>query len=266
MVQLSIEPWAVPGDGRDQWGTGVLVSPRDTDGPMMYFRFYEWNLFGAVREGLMTQADKSQPMTSEVSEQAIGLRYPDHCVRVEARPRETSIELVCTVGNTSDRTWHELASIVPCFNPGRTPDGTPQTESFADDTESSTYFLSGSGLEQLTGRSIHWIDDYREQIAKSEPEDGFPWDHKWPTAARTASEALIVREGIDGQWATGIAWEDSISVQGHNPWNCMHLSAKIGPLAPGETMTVNGKLYLDHGDKHTIVEQYADDFASADVA
>jgi len=71
----------------------------------------------------------------------------------------------------------------------------------------------------------------------------------------------IVREATDGKWVCGIAWEDFLSAQGHNPWECMHLSIRIGPLGPGESKTIRGKMYLFEGGKKDLLQRYCEDFA-----
>ena len=71
---------------------------------------------------------------------------------------------------------------------------------------------------------------------------------------------LIVREATDGKWVCGIAWEDFLSAQGHNPWECMHLSIRIGPLESGKSKTIRGRIYVFEGDKEDLLQRYRDDF------
>jgi hypothetical protein len=260
MTELVLETWEVPGDGRERWGTGIAISPRYDPDPKMYVRFYEWNLFGAVREGLHSQADKTQPMQAQCDGDQATVTYPAHDVTLDATVVEEGVELRITATNSGTRDWPDLASIVPCFNPGRTQDGEPTTERFADPEQRHTYYYGRTGFEPLTGRDVHWMADCRDRIEERRPPDGFPWDRKWPTADRDATAPLVVRETPDGSWATGIAWERSISAQGNNPWNCLHLSAKLGPVAPGDTTRTRGKLYLQSTDKMAIREQYEADF------
>ena len=70
----------------------------------------------------------------------------------------------------------------------------------------------------------------------------------------------MVRESEDGQWVTGIGWEDCLSSQGYNPLRCMHLSVRLGPLDPGETKHVRGKIYLFKGSKEDCLKRFQEDF------
>jgi hypothetical protein len=60
----------------------------------------------------------------------------------------------------------------------------------------------------------------------------------------------------------GIAWEAFLSAQGHNPWKCTHLAVRIGPLRPGQTRSVRGKIYLLPGNKETCLERFGEAFPS----
>lgn len=64
----------------------------------------------------------------------------------------------------------------------------------------------------------------------------------------------------DGQWVAGIAWERSLSTQGHNPWECMHLCVLLGPLEEGETGAVPGRIYLFEGGRDECLKRYRCDF------
>ena len=75
-----------------------------------------------------------------------------------------------------------------------------------------------------------------------------------------ASIALLSEQPTDGKWVCGIAWQEFLSAQGHNPWECMHLSIRIGPLASGESKTIRGKIYLFEGNKDKLLQRYHDDF------
>lgn len=256
MTELRLETWEVPGDGRERWGTGIAISPRHDPDPTMYLRFYEWNLFGAVREGLHTQADRNQPMEARRDGDRATITYPEHDVSLDATVVDGGVDLRVTATNSGARDWPGLAAIVPCFSPGRTRDADPATERFADPERRHTYYYGRSGFEPLTGRDVHWMADCRDRIEERRPPDGYPWDDKWPTADRDATAPLLVREASDESWATGIAWERSISAQGNNPWHCLHLSAKLGPVPAGETTRVRGKLYLRPAGREAIREQY----------
>ena len=75
-----------------------------------------------------------------------------------------------------------------------------------------------------------------------------------------AGAGLLLRESEDGRWVTGIAWDDYLSVQGHNPWNCMHACIRVGPLKPKQSKTVRGKLYLLPGARQECLARFREDF------
>ena len=88
----------------------------------------------------------------------------------------------------------------------------------------------------------------------------FRFSNKWPTAGDDATAGLLVRASEDGLWVTGIAWADFLSVQGHNPWSCLHVGVRVGPLQPGGSRTIRGRLYLFPGTKEECVAGFRRDF------
>jgi hypothetical protein len=176
------------------------------------------------------------------------------------------VDIQLSIRNESGYEWPELAAIIPCFNPGPNPETNPDfsyiwTPALVDSASKLTWFVGASGLELLTDRSIHFNSDFRPAVDNLRRKHAtFPFDHKWPTAANNASRSVMIRESTDGQWVTGIAWQRSLSSQGHNPWNCMHLSVRVGPLKSGETRNIQGKMYLFRGTKEDCFQKYLDDF------
>jgi len=113
-------------------------------------------------------------------------------------------------------------------------------------------------------REIHFNHEFRPAIMGREKEgqDGkFVFSRKWPTSDRDAYAGLMVRESEDQKWVMGIAWESFISAQGHNPWKCMHLSVRVGPLSKGEKKTIHGRLYLFRGSKEDCLARFKRDFS-----
>jgi hypothetical protein len=265
-VTLELDTWAMPGTenferyGIDRnWGEGIVVRAPE-GGPEMYLRFYEWSLFGAVREGLETQADRNQAFET-TCDRAAGtatVEYPEGGVTLDLAAGDGAVEMRLSVTNRTERDWSPLAALVPCLNPGR-DGGPPKTEALADLERARTCYVGEDGLEPLADREVHWLAEYGDAIEERRPDDGYPWEHKWPRGD-DAVEPLLVRESPDGEWATGVAWADALGAQGHNPWNCMHLSARVGPLSPGETRTVRGAIYLLAGDADTVLERHRREF------
>ena len=136
--------------------------------------------------------------------------------------------------------------------------GSVTNEQFAN---TNTWSVGPDGLVRQEKREIHFNAGLRPSIDARSDHGTFVFSHKWPTSDVNATEGLLLRESTDGQWVTGIAWERFVAVQAHNPWECMHLSIRIGPLGPGESKTIRGKIYLFEGDKKDLLQRYCEDFA-----
>ena len=107
----------------------------------------------------------------------------------------------------------------------------------------------------------HYNHKLRAEIDAAADNDGrYAWTAKWPKSQVDAIEGLIIRESTDNRWVTAIAWERFLSAQGHNPWECMHLSIHVGALARNETRVVRGKIYLFEGSKDDALSRFQADF------
>lgn len=82
-----------------------------------------------------------------------------------------------------------------------------------------------------------------------------------PTSKRDAHAGLMARECSDGNYVMGIGWESFLSAQGYNPWSCMHLSIRVGPLARGVKKVIKGKMYLFEGNKEDCLKEFEKDFS-----
>jgi hypothetical protein len=188
-------------------------------------------------------------------------------LKMKVRATETGAALTLEITNTSDHDWPEIAAIIPCFNPGNPRKQQEQNHIFLDEKHNHTYFLGAGGLDLIKGqypREIHFNHKHRPAIMSwdKERKDGkFVFSEKWPTSARDAHAGLLVRESEDEKWTMGIAWESFISAQGHNPWKCMHLSIRVGPLKKGEKKTIRGRIYLLKGSKEDCLKQFRKDFS-----
>ena len=111
-------------------------------------------------------------------------------------------------------------------------------------------------------REIHFNHQCHEDLAAWDREraDGqFVFADKWPPSPRDAHKGLMVRESSHGRYAMGVAWDSFLSAQGHNPWNCMHLSIKVGPLPQGQTKSIGGRIYLLEGRKEDCLQAFVKD-------
>lgn len=251
------------------WDRGLKVSSPDDPELYAYLWFYEWHMFGAVREGEHT-GGTSDWKWRLIDEGRFAETRSDW-FELTATAKDDGAVLLLKVTNTTDRAWPEIAAIIPCFNPGhdepQRTDAIPNPR-FFDDTHDHTYFIGESGLDLLAGeapREIHFNQLQWENLMtwKKERDDGqFVWFHKWPTSERLAHAGALVRESEDRTQTMAIVWEDFLSAQGHNPWKCMHLSVRVGPLQPGETKSIRGKIYLFEGSKEDFLGKLERDFPS----
>ncbi|HJN18715.1 MAG TPA: hypothetical protein QGH10_24645, partial [Armatimonadota bacterium] len=207
------------------WEKGFAVEPGEDASNRMYFWFYEWNCFEAVHPGEHTGGRSD--FTWETSDSHAEMEARGF--RVEASAKEDGAELELTIANQSTHEWPAPAAIIPCFAPGF--DGMPgQNTRFLDKGHERTYFAGAEQLELLHAREIHFNDQLRSQVDARTETGEFVWQEKWPTSPRNAAAGVLIRESDDGEWVAGIGWQDFLSAQGHNPWNCMHVSICVGPL------------------------------------
>lgn len=251
----------------DDWERGFVAAPREMQDMQVFLWFYEWHLFDAVLPGIHTHGvvDWSIFRKSINESRTEGFMEKED-MRLDMKSVPDGIDIVLTIQNTSNHDWPEIASIIPCFNPGpeqnRFPDYTvSRNEQFLDFDSTHTYFIGPEGITLLNNRAIHFNHLLRPQVEKVRRDSGaFIFDSKWPTSSIDAYEGLIIRESINRKWVTGIAWEGFLSSQGHNPWLCMHLSVQVGPLKPGEKKEIRGKIYLFQGTKKDCHARYLRDF------
>jgi hypothetical protein len=131
---------------------------------------------------------------------------------------------------------------------------------FADPWRQKTFFFTGAELSPLASRALHFTAAQRAAANRVSLTGEFAFSKKWPISAVDATGGLLVRESEDGDWVTGVAWEDALSVQGHNPWNCMHVGVRVGALKPGESRSLRGRLYLFRGTKLDCLARFERDF------
>jgi len=247
-----------------RWERGIRVASRSDAALFAYLWFYEWHLFDAVARGEHTAG--SWNWDWDVDESGSVAVMDGDWLRLRADATDDGAALSLTLANTSDHDWPSIAAIIPCLNPGHPERPMERNSLFLDEAHTLTYFLGENGLDSIAGafpREIHFDHARQADIASWEKEDesgAFVFGGKWPTSERDAYAGIMIRESCDGRYVMGIAWESFLSAQGHNPWNCMHLSVRVGPLARGESRTIRGRLYLMEGSKETCLQAFERDF------
>lgn len=249
--------WACADEGEPnvrlfEWERGFAVQPREPEDMAVYLWFYEWNMFEAIEPGQHTQGTYKLDRKLD-KDGRVGVISSD-ALTLQMTAVTDGADLKLTVRNRTDYDFPSIAAVIPCFNPG--PAET-RNRQFAN---TNTYFLGPDGLKKLVKREIHFDAGVRDLVDREGKEGQYVWSHKWPMSEPNAAGGLIVRESMSGKWVCGIAWENFLSAQAHNPWECMHLSIRIGPLPRGKSKTIRGKIYLFEGDKDKLLRRYRDEF------
>jgi hypothetical protein len=243
------------------WERGLAVDVPSVPGMAMYLWFYEWNMFGAFRDGEHTGGRRDFPKETNPDGSRGRIDSPD--LRLEMAAESDGAGMRLTAVNTTERVWPTVAAIIPCFAPGDFGVREPNPNAhFLDDDHRRTYYLGRDGLDLLRQREIHFNQALRPEVDRHARDGRFAWSEKWPASERDAAGGLIIRESAVGDWVAGIAWERYLSAQGHNPWRCMHLAVQLGPLRPAESVSVRGKIYLFPGSKEECVRRYRSEFTS----
>ena len=242
-----------------EWERGIALKLPES-GPDMYLWFYEWNMFEAMAPGQHTHGTyQGQQRSVSPDGRSAGIHTPALHLTVKTFPG--GADLVLRITNTTAHQWPEIAGIIPCWSPGQV-EGTdpnsplPLNRNFADPARAKTFFMSETGLTPLASREIHFNRRLRALADRAAGGLPFAFSYKWPTSGVDAAAGFIVRASEDNRWVTGVGWEDYLSVQGHNPWSCMHACVRAGPLAPGQSKTVRGKLYLFRGTVAECVRRF----------
>jgi hypothetical protein len=248
-----------------EWERGFGLRIPGEPAAEMFFWIYEWNMFEAMNRGQHTHGTYKLPrrLAPDGSEGVV--EAPE--LHLTLRAVDDGAELVLRVTNRTSHPWPEVAGIIPCWNPGQVAGTNPSmplplNRNLADPWRKNTFYLSAGGLTPLDSRAIHFNARYRAAVEAISDRGRFAFSNKWPTSGEDATAGLIVRESEDGRWVTGIAWEDYLSVQGHNPWSCLHAAVRVGGLKPGESRTVRGRLYLFRGTRDDCVGRFRRDFPS----
>lgn len=225
-----------------RWACGIKMTAASDASMFTYFWFYEWNLFGAIEDHPHTggKSDFDWQVAADTAAMS------SENFAISAAVHDDTVDLTLTVTNTSKHTWPDIAAVIPCFNPGN-GDVVEQNPRLTDREHVRTWYVGTEGLDRLVEREIHFNHQLRPDIDAVGQDGEYVFSHKWPTAPTNATRGAIIRQSSDDRWVAAIAWDDFISAQGHNPWDCMHLSVRVGPLAPGDSITRRGRIVLFEG-------------------
>jgi hypothetical protein len=233
----------------EDWERGIAVRSLERPGMDMYVWFYEWNLFDAFEPGESTPG--SYELERWVSEDGRRASVRSDGLSLELEVDAGGVSLVLTAHNRTERDWPELAAIIPCFNPGPSE---VRNQELAH--HHATWYLGADGPDRVLAHEVHFDQGLRAALTARSEGRTFDFSNKWPTSERDAVAGLVLRESRDRTWVSGIAWERFLGIQAHNPWQCMHLSARVGPLAADETRTVRGRIWLFAGGRDDLIARY----------
>jgi len=178
------------------------------------------------------------------------------------RAVDDGVELTLTVRNVSDRAWPAIAAVEACVSP-RWPnkDGQPvrfvrregdtsQTvQPLSDrDSRTRTHILVDGRLELLKEMGICFRDDetYRA-VSADENWMSTWWNKTYPPDPRHPGKGVLIRRDEATGWVMSFAWSEWTQLKTHDLYDCLHVAPRLGPLAPGESKTIHGKIGLFHG-------------------
>jgi len=242
-----------------EWERGLGLRYPGEPAADMFLWFYEWNMFEAMAPGQHTHGTYKLERSLDPAGRTAEIVSP--ALRLSARVVPDGAELTVTITNRTAHSWPAIAGIIPCWNPGQVRDTNPSSPrplnvNFSDPERRQSYYVSAAGLTPLVNREIHFNARLPPAVDRASAEGTFVFSSKWPTSQENATSGLLVRESEDGQWVTGIGWEDFLSTQGHNPWSCLHACIRVGPLQPGDSRTVRGRLFLFRGTKQDCLARF----------
>jgi hypothetical protein len=249
-----------------RWERGIRLESRSDPNLFAFLWFYEWHLFDAVARGEHTHGTSDWDWCVDAKGEFACMDAGR--LKLGADATEKGAELVLEIENDTDHDWPAIAAVIPCLNPGHPENPTERNSLFLDEAHIQTYFRGENGLALIAGqypREIHFNHECLSAVMSwaKEREDGrFVFDEKWPTSERDAFAGVMIRESTDGRYVMGIGWESFLSAQGHNPWNCMHLSIRVGPLVRGEKRKIRGWMYLFEGSKEDCLKIFENDMSA----
>jgi len=242
-------PEARPAVELFEWERGIGLRTLAAEPASMFLWFYEWRLFDALEPGQITRAEFDWPR--EVSADGRTARIAAPMLTLEARVVDSAVELTLEVRNETERAWPEEAAIIACFNPGP-----PETKPYELGYQRKTYLVGEEGLQRFEDREMHFRADLKPALKQLSPELEFEFSaNRWRTSELDSHAGLLLRESYTGRWTTGVAWEDWVGVQANNPWLCLHVATRVGPLAPGAVKTIRGRLVLIEGGREQVWER-----------
>ncbi len=258
----------------EKWSSGFAFYPENNEKMKMFYWFHEHFILKAVYNKNWKPAGKGGPLEISDDGKTAKTKKRKDGMQLSVVSKDGALDMLLTVTNQSKYEWPEVAAIIPCLSPslirrkskdepktimnGKGENFDPTTFETPNMVNNNTFVVIDDKLQQLKLRELHYCDSYREKIDTE--LNGKVLKKNWPVNEANFSKGVMIRESTDGVYVVAVAWEDAISVQGHNPYCCMHLSIRVGGLKPGESKTVRGKMYLFKGKKEDSMKLLDKDF------
>ncbi len=160
------------------------------------------------------------------------------------------IQYELTFQNLGEEAWRQGQSSLICLISGNAPQ-------FHDYEGHRTF------VYECTRKRFIDIDE----IQDGRWADHRMWGGKLPGFAgegRPAVERLMLKISKDGEYVLGIATDEAIGVSCNHQesMSCIHSNPHWGALAPGQSKTVHGRIYLFRGTAQDILGRCRKDFGS----
>ncbi len=196
--------------------------------------------------------------------------YGGFSIRWQARlaPQTDGVNFQISVTNTGQNPLRPQFSINSCFNFIYAPD-------FMDSTGDFTFFRTRGRWQSMTSlrrphAKIYGHDPYNFPVKGYCENKNVAADAEPPVLPALseaegseaegvrricADSSLVVRVGRTRQYCIGYAWDKAVRLDiNFNRLHCIHSVPALGPLAPGKSVTRNGKFYFHKGSKDDLLK------------
>ena len=77
---------------------------------------------------------------------------------------------------------------------------------------------------------------------------------------KPVDSGLATRTDLNGNWVSGLFWENTSHITNHHPADCLHAIVNIGNIPPYSKRVLKGKIYWFKGTKDDLFEKWQNDF------
>lgn len=181
----------------------------------------------------------------------------------EGLPQYYAVQQCFRMSGKTNAEWRRTIAETPAFSEYDQWSKTTKSE----EKKSLTYILHEDtwamlpASENTVGSRTQMgtaIDHLRTE--GSLPEQVGPYE---ASMIRSNGVGLITRTDIEGQWVSGMYWENTSHVTDHHPADCLHSIVNIGNIPPFSTRIIRGKIYWFNGSKKDLLNHFKRDFVKS---